>query len=77
MSTPVQPEKSEQQPEQPSKPRLEPLLQRATGVPGLFVAVYSAVGFSIYFSLGIVADGGLGLTPVSPRQVGRSASPVP
>jgi APA family basic amino acid/polyamine antiporter len=43
---------------------LEPLLQRATGVPGLFVAVYSAVGFSIYFSLGVVADRGLGLTPL-------------
>jgi APA family basic amino acid/polyamine antiporter len=53
-----------EQAEQPSKPRLEPLLQRATGVPGLFVAVYSAVGFSIYFSLGVVADRGLGLTPL-------------
>ena len=52
------------QAERPSKPRLEPLLQRATGVPGLFVAVYSAVGFSIYFSLGVVADRGLGLTPL-------------
>ena len=49
---------------QSSKPRLEPLLQRATGVPGLFVAVYSAVGFSIYFALGVVADRGLGLTPL-------------
>jgi basic amino acid/polyamine antiporter, APA family len=64
VSTPAQDEKSPQQPEQPSKPRLEPLLQRATGVPGLFVAVYSAVGFSIYFSLGVVADRGLGLTPL-------------
>jgi APA family basic amino acid/polyamine antiporter len=64
VSTPAQDEKSSQQPEQPSKPRLEPLLQRATGVPGLFVAVYSAVGFSIYFSLGVVADRGLGLTPL-------------
>jgi APA family basic amino acid/polyamine antiporter len=53
-----------EQAEQASKPRLEPLLQRATGVPGLFVAVYSAVGFSIYFSLGVVADRGLGLTPL-------------
>jgi APA family basic amino acid/polyamine antiporter len=53
-----------EQVEQPSKPRLEPLLQRATGVPGLFVAVYSAVGFSIYFALGVVADRGLGLTPL-------------
>jgi APA family basic amino acid/polyamine antiporter len=52
----------ERQPEQ--RPRLEPLLQRATGVPGLFVAVYSAVGFSIYFALGVVADRGLGLTPL-------------
>jgi len=63
VSTPAQDEKSQQR-EQPSKPRLEPLLQRATGVPGLFVAVYSAVGFSIYFSLGVVADRGLGLTPL-------------
>jgi len=64
VSTPTQDEKSPQVPGQPSKPRLEPLLQRATGVPGLFVAVYSAVGFSIYFSLGVVADRGLGLTPL-------------
>ncbi len=53
-----------EQNEPPSKPRLEPLLHRATGVPGLFVAVYSAVGFSIYFALGVVADRGLGLTPL-------------
>jgi basic amino acid/polyamine antiporter, APA family len=46
------------------RPRLEPLFQRGLGVPGLFVAVYSAVGFSIYFSLGVVADRGLGLTPL-------------
>jgi APA family basic amino acid/polyamine antiporter len=52
------------EPEQPRKPRLEPLLQRGLGVPGLFVAVYSAVGFSIYFALGVVADRGLGLTPL-------------
>jgi basic amino acid/polyamine antiporter, APA family len=64
VSTPTQDEKSPQQAEQPSKPRLQPLLRRATGVPGLFVAVYSAVGFSIYFSLGVVADRGLGLTPL-------------
>ena len=44
--------------------RLEPLLRRGLGVPGLFVAVYSAVGFSIYFALGVVADRGLGLTPL-------------
>jgi basic amino acid/polyamine antiporter, APA family len=50
------------QPERPS--RLEPLFQRGLGVPGLFVAVYSAIGFSIYFSLGVVADRGLGLTPL-------------
>ena len=50
--------------ERPHRSRLEPLLQRGLGVPGLFVAVYSAVGFSIYFSLGVVADRGLGLTPL-------------
>jgi APA family basic amino acid/polyamine antiporter len=49
---------------QPPRSRLEPLLRRGVGVPGLFVAVYSAVGFSIYFALGVVADRGLGLTPL-------------
>jgi APA family basic amino acid/polyamine antiporter len=52
------------EPEQAPKPRLEPLLRRGLGVPGLFIAVYSAVGFSIYFALGVVADRGLGLTPL-------------
>jgi APA family basic amino acid/polyamine antiporter len=42
----------------------EPLLRRGLGVPSLFVAAYSAVGFSIYFALGVVADRGLGLTPL-------------
>ncbi len=42
----------------------EPILERGLGVPALFVAAYSAVGFSIYFSLGVVADRGLGLTPL-------------
>ncbi|HVC06020.1 MAG TPA: amino acid permease [Solirubrobacterales bacterium] len=44
--------------------RSEPLLQRGLGVPWLFAAAYSAVGFSIYFALGVVAAGGLGLTPL-------------
>ncbi len=34
------------------------------GAPWLFAAAYSAVGFSIYFALGVVADRGLGLTPL-------------
>jgi APA family basic amino acid/polyamine antiporter len=41
-----------------------PLLQRGLGVPSLFAAAYSAVGFSIYFALGVVAERGLGLTPL-------------
>lgn len=52
------------EPEQPPKPRLQPLLERGLGVPGLFLAAYSAIGFSIYFALGVVADRGLGLTPL-------------
>lgn len=36
----------------------------ALGVPLLFSVAYSAVGFSLYFSLGIVAGYGLGLTPL-------------
>ncbi len=39
-------------------------LRRGLGVPWLFAAAYSAVGFSIYFALGVVAERGLGLTPL-------------
>lgn len=51
-------------PSQPQEPRSQPVLMRGLGVPALFAAAYSAVGFSIYFSLGVVADKGLGLTPL-------------
>ncbi len=40
------------------------LAKRALGAPMLFAVAYSAVGFSLYFSLGVVADRGLGLTPL-------------
>jgi basic amino acid/polyamine antiporter, APA family len=39
-------------------------LKRAVGVPWLFAVIYSTVGFSIYFALGVVADRGLAFTPV-------------
>ncbi|MFL5906927.1 MAG: hypothetical protein ACJ75Z_04960, partial [Solirubrobacterales bacterium] len=39
-------------------------LRRLLGVPFLYVAATAAIGFSIYFSIGVVADRGLGLTPV-------------
>jgi APA family basic amino acid/polyamine antiporter len=37
---------------------------RRLGAPMLFAVTYSAVGFSLYFSLGVVAGRGLGLTPL-------------
>jgi APA family basic amino acid/polyamine antiporter len=40
------------------------LTRRLLGVPLLFAAAYSAVGFSLYFAIGVVADRGLGLTPL-------------
>jgi len=49
---------------EPRQRRAGPLLERGLGVPWLFAVVYSAVGFSIYFALGVVADRGLGLTPL-------------
>jgi basic amino acid/polyamine antiporter, APA family len=51
-------------PARPQEPSTERILMRGLGVPALFAAAYSAVGFSIYFSLGVVADRGLGLTPL-------------
>jgi len=51
-------------PRRPEEPRSEPIMKRGLGVPWLFAAAYSAVGFSIYFALGVVADRGLGLTPL-------------
>ena len=40
------------------------MLNRLLGIPFLYAAASSAVGFSIYFSIGVVADRGLGLTPL-------------
>ena len=40
------------------------MMRRWLGVPFLYGAASAAVGFSIYFSVGVVADRGLGLTPV-------------
>jgi basic amino acid/polyamine antiporter, APA family len=50
--------------ERPREAQSDRLLKRGLGVPTLFAAAYSAVGFSIYFALGVVADRGLGLTPL-------------
>ncbi|HLO35861.1 MAG TPA: APC family permease, partial [Candidatus Deferrimicrobium sp.] len=38
--------------------------RRLLGAPFLYAAASAAVGFSIYFSIGVVADRGLGLTPL-------------
>ena len=62
MSAPEQPRPLEQSRRPPTRP--SPLLRRGLGVPWLFAAVYSSIGFSIYFALGVVADRGLGLTPL-------------
>jgi APA family basic amino acid/polyamine antiporter len=40
------------------------MIRRYLGVPWLFAIVYASVGFSIYFALGLVAERGLGLTPI-------------
>ena len=55
MPAPRQP----QYPHQPSS-----LFRRALGAPILFSIIYTAVASAIYFSLGVIADRALGLTPV-------------
>jgi len=64
MSTPQLPVGGDGKGPRPEEPTAERILMRGLGVPALFAAAYSAVGFSIYFSLGVVADRGLGLTPL-------------
>ena len=44
--------------------RRDILARRFLGVPWLFAVAFSSVGLSIYFALGLVADRGLGLTPL-------------
>ncbi|HEX2129665.1 MAG TPA: universal stress protein [Solirubrobacterales bacterium] len=41
-----------------------PATRRYLGVPLLFAVSFAAVGFSLFFALGLVADRGLGLTPL-------------
>ncbi len=41
-----------------------PLSRRFPGIPLQIAVAYAAVGFSLYFSIGVVAQFGLGLTPV-------------
>jgi basic amino acid/polyamine antiporter, APA family len=48
----------------PARLPMRTFTQRWLGVPWLFAVSYSAVGFSIYFSVGLVADRGLALTPL-------------
>jgi basic amino acid/polyamine antiporter, APA family len=48
----------------PSGAPAAPATRRFLGVPWLFAVAYAGVGFSIYFAVGIVADRGLGLTPL-------------
>ena len=38
--------------------------RRFFGVPWLWAVAHSAVAFSVYYSLGVVADNALALTPV-------------
>src|SRR3954470_20449032 len=40
------------------------MLGKGLGQPALFAIIYTAVASSIYFSLGVVADHALGLTPL-------------
>jgi basic amino acid/polyamine antiporter, APA family len=61
---PAPPPKGDGRPPGKQGGRGGPMLERGLGVPWLFAAAYSAVGFSIYFALGVVADRGLGLTPL-------------
>ena len=51
-------------PERPPPRELAPVLRRSLGSPALFAIVWSSLAAAVYFSLGIVAENALGLTPV-------------
>jgi len=43
---------------------MKPLMVRGVGSPALFAIIWSSLAAAVYFSLGIVAENALGLTPV-------------
>ncbi|MGH2898018.1 MAG: APC family permease, partial [Solirubrobacteraceae bacterium] len=43
---------------------MKPIFQRGLGSPALFAIVWTSLAAAIYFSLGVVAENALGLTPV-------------
>ncbi len=43
--------------------RARPMVRRSMGSPTLFAIVYTSVASAVYFSLGVVADHALGMTP--------------
>ena len=51
-------------PPQPQRPQQHGVFRRALGAPIIFSIIYTSVASAIYFSLGVVADHALGLTPV-------------
>lgn len=53
-----------EEPQAEARLPLRGLTRRWLGVPWLFAVSYSAIGFSIYFSIGLVAERGLALTPL-------------
>src|SRR5215207_9192355 len=46
------------------RPHQQGVFRRALGAPIIFSIIYTSVASAIYFSLGVVADHALGLTPV-------------
>lgn len=50
--------------ERPSLRRADEIGRRTLGSPVLFAVVYAALAAGVYFSLGVVADHALGLTPL-------------
>ena len=48
----------------PQPRRSDELVRRTLGSPALFSAIYIALAAGAYFSLGVVADHALGLTPL-------------
>jgi len=64
MSDPANPPEGHARPTTAALEAADRVIERGLGSPALFIILYTSLASAIYFSLGVVADHALGLTPL-------------